>query len=396
MQFLLKASSLALLTLSANGHGHLMKGRRCNANNYDSCATGGGTLPSNMGETIEVNATALTAACSWQDPAHVNIKNAGKCRGDLAPKKIILPSTGQVCGSSYSNTAGLIGTPWNSPKAMFPTTANIVAGSTYDIELFITAPHAGFHTFALCPDEADLACWKDKSNWLKIESVQDNEVIDQHHFFNDCKATSDSCGITNNPKRAQVATVRIPEGTKCTGNRCVISWAWMTGNGGDEYAWYGCKEVSLNAGPGPTPPSPTPPGPAPTPSPGSNCKGQPCVDSSMCRSRWGYCGNGPQFCNSDSSWSSKCVQPKPKTPTPTPTTPKPKTPTPVPTTPKPKTPTPAPTTPKPKTPAPTPPSERRAPLWAKCGGVNFDGPTTCVEGAHCWRQNEWYSQCIPN
>ncbi|KAL5343990.1 putative mannan endo-1,4-beta-mannosidase F [Aspergillus crustosus] len=33
--------------------------------------------------------------------------------------------------------------------------------------------------------------------------------------------------------------------------------------------------------------------------------------------------------------------------------------------------------------------------YGQCGGNNWDGPTTCVAGFVCVRQNEWYSQCVP-
>ncbi|KAL9112952.1 MAG: hypothetical protein Q9227_002816 [Pyrenula ochraceoflavens] len=37
------------------------------------------------------------------------------------------------------------------------------------------------------------------------------------------------------------------------------------------------------------------------------------------------------------------------------------------------------------------------PMYAQCGGKNWTGGTTCVEGATCVPQegNEWYSQCLP-
>ncbi|KAG8933833.1 hypothetical protein FRC02_011068 [Tulasnella sp. 418] len=34
-------------------------------------------------------------------------------------------------------------------------------------------------------------------------------------------------------------------------------------------------------------------------------------------------------------------------------------------------------------------------LWGQCGGNNYTGETTCVAGATCVRQDEWYSQCRP-
>ncbi|KAI1827485.1 glycoside hydrolase superfamily [Xylaria intraflava] len=36
-----------------------------------------------------------------------------------------------------------------------------------------------------------------------------------------------------------------------------------------------------------------------------------------------------------------------------------------------------------------------APLYGQCGGEGYAGDTTCVAGAHCQYQNEYYSQCVP-
>lgn len=35
------------------------------------------------------------------------------------------------------------------------------------------------------------------------------------------------------------------------------------------------------------------------------------------------------------------------------------------------------------------------PVWAQCGGIGWNGGTTCVNGAECLKQNDWYSQCLP-
>ncbi|KAI0748569.1 cellobiohydrolaseII [Daedaleopsis nitida] len=37
----------------------------------------------------------------------------------------------------------------------------------------------------------------------------------------------------------------------------------------------------------------------------------------------------------------------------------------------------------------------QAPAWGQCGGVGWSGATTCVSGATCTKQNDYYSQCIP-
>ncbi|KAL0634866.1 Beta-glucosidase cel3A [Maublancomyces gigas] len=33
--------------------------------------------------------------------------------------------------------------------------------------------------------------------------------------------------------------------------------------------------------------------------------------------------------------------------------------------------------------------------WGQCGGNGYTGPTTCVSGYYCNKQNDFYSQCIP-
>ncbi|KAG8953486.1 hypothetical protein FRC04_002328 [Tulasnella sp. 424] len=35
-------------------------------------------------------------------------------------------------------------------------------------------------------------------------------------------------------------------------------------------------------------------------------------------------------------------------------------------------------------------------LYGQCGGVSYTGDTTCVAGASCVYQNDWYSQCLPS
>ncbi|EHA56406.1 Endo-1,4-beta-xylanase 6 [Pyricularia oryzae] len=37
----------------------------------------------------------------------------------------------------------------------------------------------------------------------------------------------------------------------------------------------------------------------------------------------------------------------------------------------------------------------QAALWGQCGGQGWTGAKTCVSGAVCQAQNEWYSQCVP-
>ena len=44
--------------------------------------------------------------------------------------------------------------------------------------------------------------------------------------------------------------------------------------------------------------------------------------------------------------------------------------------------------------APSAPVSGTAAKWGQCGGIGFSGPTTCVSGTSCKKQNDWYSQCL--
>ena len=35
------------------------------------------------------------------------------------------------------------------------------------------------------------------------------------------------------------------------------------------------------------------------------------------------------------------------------------------------------------------------PLYGQCGGNGWTGATTCVSGAKCSKQNDYYAQCVP-
>merc|ERR1712146_578569 len=55
-------------------------------------------------------------------------------------------------------------------------------------------------------------------------------------------------------------------------------------------------------------PSPQPaPQPAPTQTPpeGGSCTGEPCIDPTHCRSKWGSCGSSSAYCNEASHCRSK-------------------------------------------------------------------------------------------
>lgn len=44
--------------------------------------------------------------------------------------------------------------------------------------------------------------------------------------------------------------------------------------------------------------------------------------------------------------------------------------------------------------APQTTSTNVAGKWEQCGGNGWTGPTTCVSGSTCTKQNDWYSQCL--
>jgi endo-1,4-beta-xylanase len=37
----------------------------------------------------------------------------------------------------------------------------------------------------------------------------------------------------------------------------------------------------------------------------------------------------------------------------------------------------------------------QSPEWGQCGGIGWNGPTTCVSGTTCVESNPYYSQCLP-
>jgi xyloglucan-specific endo-beta-1,4-glucanase len=41
------------------------------------------------------------------------------------------------------------------------------------------------------------------------------------------------------------------------------------------------------------------------------------------------------------------------------------------------------------------PAAAQAGAWGQCGGTGWSGPTTCVSGYTCQRENDWYFQCRP-
>ncbi|KAF1974012.1 hypothetical protein BU23DRAFT_579969 [Bimuria novae-zelandiae CBS 107.79] len=45
-------------------------------------------------------------------------------------------------------------------------------------------------------------------------------------------------------------------------------------------------------------------------------------------------------------------------------------------------------------PATTTASSGTVPKWGQCGGNGYTGPTQCVTGTTCSKQNDWYSQCL--
>ncbi|KAF3929753.1 hypothetical protein ABW19_dt0202063 [Dactylella cylindrospora] len=44
----------------------------------------------------------------------------------------------------------------------------------------------------------------------------------------------------------------------------------------------------------------------------------------------------------------------------------------------------------------TPVALAQSQVWGQCGGIGWTGPTTCVSGSTCVKQNDYYSQCLPS
>jgi poly(3-hydroxybutyrate) depolymerase len=63
------------------------------------------------------------------------------------------------------------------------------------------------------------------------------------------------------------------------------------------------------------------------------------------------------------------------------------------------TPTSTPTTPTSTpvvTPTQNPGTGQTVAVWGQCGGIGYNGSTTCASGATCKKSNDWYSQCVPS
>merc|ERR1719463_356071 len=41
-------------------------------------------------------------------------------------------------------------------------------------------------------------------------------------------------------------------------------------------------------------------------------------------------------------------------------------------------------------------STKLAQVWGQCGGIQWQGPTQCVDGCVCEKQDDHYSQCLPS
>ncbi|ESK95764.1 endoglucanase ii [Moniliophthora roreri MCA 2997] len=54
---------------------------------------------------------------------------------------------------------------------------------------------------------------------------------------------------------------------------------------------------------------------------------------------------------------------------------------------------PNPTTSAPSTPTTSAPSSGTVAQWGQCGGIGYNGPTTCVSPYKCVKSNDYYSQC---
>jgi cellobiose dehydrogenase (acceptor) len=40
------------------------------------------------------------------------------------------------------------------------------------------------------------------------------------------------------------------------------------------------------------------------------------------------------------------------------------------------------------------PAYTEVPMYGRCGGIGYEGPTKCAPGSKCKVQNDWYYQCV--
>ena len=48
----------------------------------------------------------------------------------------------------------------------------------------------------------------------------------------------------------------------------------------------------------------------------------------------------------------------------------------------------------PPTVKPTATTDGSVPIYGQCGGINYTGPTRCNQGLTCFKQTDYYSQCL--
>jgi hypothetical protein len=132
---------------------------------------------------------------------------------------------------------------------------------------------------------------------------------------------SDCSGTGSNVNSEQAVSIVKGLSSRYPDHGGAFLWAASADNG-----WSGPVAEALGitgSSPGqtpintPTPVATTPP--APNPVHGNSCTGERCGDASYCRSKWGYCGPGSNYCNAESTWTSGgCTAATPSTVTPTP------------------------------------------------------------------------------
>eukprot|EP00404_Azadinium_spinosum_P023876 CAMPEP_0180587690 /NCGR_PEP_ID=MMETSP1037_2-20121125/17255_1 /TAXON_ID=632150 /ORGANISM="Azadinium spinosum, Strain 3D9" /LENGTH=449 /DNA_ID=CAMNT_0022605827 /DNA_START=96 /DNA_END=1445 /DNA_ORIENTATION=- len=301
--------------------------------------------------------------------------------------------------ATYGKVVNPYWATWKDHRTIYHT------GETLDVEVEITAYHGGFMHFHLCevnPDEEDFdyeACGVLKPlgsreyEAHRLRNLTPATLPPPSQFCGNCPTDMEGgnfCGynpgcqgipgVNEGPDQccpvgtgsAKVAVFKVTlEAPWKAMTHGVLVWHWFTANNPDQAPENGeqfmnCADVMVQVGdlstPEPPPSTtPYPPVPEPTPAPVPEPTPAPVPEPT----------------------------PAP-VPVPTPAPVPEPTPAPVPE------PTPAPVPEPTPAPVPSPTPTSCAGAWAKCGGIDYDGPTCCVSGYHCNRQSEWYSQCVPD
>uniref|UniRef100_A0A0G4GK73 Chitin-binding type-1 domain-containing protein n=1 Tax=Chromera velia CCMP2878 TaxID=1169474 RepID=A0A0G4GK73_9ALVE len=216
---------------------------------------------------------------------------------------------GHLCSGGDSRKAGvdILSADWKRDK--------LAAGETFTYRLRATAPHnPSFWKFYISKPSYDTA--SSPLSWSDLEPLADvgNVPVQDGYYYMDLQMPSDR-----------------PDGSLAT-----IFTRWQRDDAAGE-GFYMCSDVVITGGSSPSPtPSPSSSSTTTTTTPatttststttsttssfeGGQCTGDPCANTSFCRSKWGFCGSSSDYCNAESIWTPSCTSPSTTT-TPVPTT----------------------------------------------------------------------------